>query len=89
MWENYKYIFCSFSPEITFVFQAQCFIDMYENYTVPELIPILGEEDAHVRFTFNWNHTSHAGGLKSRERGGQKSIYSFEWIKGPQKYLFY
>jgi hypothetical protein len=28
-------------------FQAQCFIDMYENYTVPELEPILGE-DAHV-----------------------------------------
>jgi hypothetical protein len=25
---------------------------MYENYTVPELIPILGEEDAHVRFGF-------------------------------------
>ena len=28
--------------------RAQCFIDMYENYTVPELIPILGD-DAHVR----------------------------------------
>ena len=28
--------------------RAQCFIDMYDNYTVPELIPILGD-DAHVR----------------------------------------
>ena len=27
--------------------RAQCFIDMYDNYTVPELIPILGD-DAHV-----------------------------------------
>ena len=31
-----------------FSVQAQCFIDQYGNYTVPELIGILGEEDAHV-----------------------------------------
>ena len=38
------------SPETidAFTKQAQCFIDQYNNYTVPELIPIIGEENAHV-----------------------------------------
>merc|ERR1712142_130531 len=28
--------------------RAQCFIDQYGNFTVPELVDILGEEDAHL-----------------------------------------
>jgi len=28
--------------------QAQCFIDQYSNYSLPELFPILGEEDSHL-----------------------------------------
>ena len=33
-----------------FSVQAQCFINQYSNYTVPELVDILGEEDAHVSY---------------------------------------
>ena len=32
--------------------RAQCFIDMNNDYTAPELIPILGD-DAHVRENYN------------------------------------
>ena len=45
--------FTIFYPKNNFhFFQTQCFIDMNENYNVPELIPILGEEVAHVSFRF-------------------------------------
>ena len=40
---------CDSVSHQAFSVQAQCFIDQYGNYTVPELIPVLGEEDAHVR----------------------------------------
>ena len=31
-----------------FTQKSQCFIDMYENYKVPELVPPLDPNDAHV-----------------------------------------
>ena len=38
--------FTIFYPKNNFhIFQTQCFIEMYQNYNVPELIPILGEEE--------------------------------------------
>ena len=31
-----------------FTVQAQCFVDQYDNYSVPEIASIVGEENAHV-----------------------------------------
>ena len=31
-----------------FTVQAQCFVDQYGNYSVPEIASIVGEENAHV-----------------------------------------
>ena len=38
------------SPETidAFTEQAQCFVDQYGNYSVPEIASIVGEENAHV-----------------------------------------
>ena len=43
------YIYCYFSFIQGFASRAQCFIDQYGNFTVPELVDIVGEADAHVR----------------------------------------
>jgi predicted metalloendopeptidase len=44
------------SPETVkkFTDHAQCYIDMYGNFSVPELIPPLNETDAHVRLHYIW-----------------------------------
>ena len=34
-----------------FTEEAQCYIDQYDNYYIEELFPIIGEDDAHVRFS--------------------------------------
>ena len=45
------------SPETVeaFTTQAQCFIDQYNNYTIDEIVDIVGAENAHVSlFRFFW-----------------------------------
>ena len=37
-----------------FTVQAQCFVDQYGNYSVPEIASIVGEENAHVLFFFTY-----------------------------------
>jgi len=60
-----------------FSVQAQCFIDQYGNYTVPELIPILGEEDAHLngRNTQGENIADN-GGIHETFRAYTRSVES-------------
>merc|ERR1711988_1588175 len=60
-----------------FAGKAQCFIDQYGNYTVPELIPILGEEDAHLNGELTQGENiADNGGIHESFRAYQRSIES-------------
>ena len=37
-----------------FTKHAQCFVDMYDNFTLPELVPPMKKEEAHVRLNYFW-----------------------------------
>lgn len=57
-----------------FTKQAQCFIDMYSNYTVPELEPILGE-DAHLNGVLTQGENiADNGGLHESYRAYRNSV---------------
>ena len=57
--------------------KAQCFIDQYSNYTVPELIPILGEEDAHLNGeNTQGENIADNGGIHESFRAYQHSVES-------------
>jgi len=55
--------------------RAQCFIDQYGNYTVPEIVDIIGEEDAHLdgKNTQGENIADN-GGIHESFRAYMKSI---------------
>ena len=67
-----------------FTAKAQCFINQYNNYTVPELIPILGEEDAHLngKRTLGENIADN-GGIREAVRAYIRSVES----QGPEPRL--
>ena len=67
-----------------FTAEAQCFIDQYNNYSVPELVPILGEEDAHLngKMTLGENIADN-GGLREAFRAYTHSVESL----GPEPAL--
>jgi len=60
-----------------FTGKAQCFIDQYGNYSIPELVDILGEEDAHLngKLTQGENIADN-GGLHEAFRAYMRSVES-------------
>lgn len=60
-----------------FAVQAQCFIDQYGNYTVPELVDILGEEDAHLNGkNTQGENIADNGGIHESFRAYMRSVES-------------
>jgi predicted metalloendopeptidase len=58
-----------------FTARAQCFIDQYGNYTVPEIVDIIGEEDAHLDGTnTQGENIADNGGIHESFRAYMKSI---------------
>lgn len=60
-----------------FSVQAQCIIDQYSNYTVPELVDILGEEDAHLNGkNTQGENIADNGGIHESFRAYMRSVES-------------
>merc|ERR1711892_8313 len=60
-----------------FSVQAQCFIDQYTNYTVPELVDILGGEDAHLNGkNTQGENIADNGGIHESFRAYMRSVES-------------
>jgi len=58
-----------------FTVQAQCFVDQYGNYSVPEIASIVGEENAHVNGkNTQGENIADNGGVRESFRAYMKSI---------------
>jgi len=67
-----------------FIGKAQCFIDQYSNFSVPELVDILGEEDAHLNGkNTQGENIADNGGIHEAFRAYTRSVES----QGPDSAL--